>query len=210
VPQHQTQPTTILAGVLALTLALAGCGKSSPGSTSKAPTTSVATASTNTTPTTASTPTPQEAPILEIPLRSSVKVEPISSRYTCDGADISPPITWTMIPPHTAELDLFVFTQGGTAATRLANWAVAGLKPSLRGLSAGKLPPGAIVGRNGYGQTRYSVCPPKGTRARYLIHLFALPRSVPVKPGFEPRSLEQSFLTMPLPEGLLRFTYKRG
>jgi phosphatidylethanolamine-binding protein (PEBP) family uncharacterized protein len=70
------------------------------------------------------------------------------------------------------------------------NWAVAGLSPSLHRLAAGKLPAGAIVGRNSFGKESYSLCPGPGAGAPLVaIGVVALPHPVSVAQGFPPGAL---------------------
>jgi phosphatidylethanolamine-binding protein (PEBP) family uncharacterized protein len=208
---------TFATGALLTMLAAIGCGGSGASSTaSTTPTASVASTSstsstpTSTTTTSTSTSTAEEkVPTIDLPLASSAKLNPISARYTCDGADISLPISWSKIPPHTAEIEVFVFNFLPVGGKLFPDWAVAGLKPSLHGLSAGQLPAGAIVGRNGFGQTRYSICPAKGTNTRFAFLVYALPHRIAVRPGFNANALREKALHSAEHAGLLAFSYKR-
>jgi hypothetical protein len=87
---------------------------------------------------------------------------------------------------------------------------VAGLKPSLRGIPAGRLPSNAVVGRNYLGKTAYSLCPTEGTTGNYIALLAALPRRIPAKPGFDPTTLSNEAAAIAKYEGRLGFSYKRG
>ncbi len=207
-------------GGLLMTLAAIGCGGSGSSSTaSTTPTATVASASstsstptstTATTSTSTSTSTAEEkVPTIDLPLASSAKLNPISARYTCDGADTSLPISWSKIPPHTAEIEVFVFNFLPVGGKLFPDWAVAGLKPSLHGLSAGQLPAGAIVGRNGFGQTRYSICPAKGSNTRFAFLVYPVPHRIVVKPGFNANALREKALHSAEHAGLLAFSYRR-
>jgi phosphatidylethanolamine-binding protein (PEBP) family uncharacterized protein len=205
---------TVSIGALMAVLALAGCGSSGSGSTSS--TTSAASAtptstteSTTTSTSTSTTSTSEKVPTIDIQMASSTNLNPISATYTCDGADISPPVSWSQIPPHTVELQLFVFNFLPVGGKLFADWGVAGLSPSLHGLAAGKLPAGAIVGRNSRGQTRYSVCPAKGANTRFAFLLYALPKRIAVKPGFNADALREQALHGADHAGLLAFSYRR-
>ncbi len=110
----------------------------------------------------------------------------LAARYTCAGKDISPPLKWSNVPSDTSELALFLLNLGhsqsaggGAVKAKLTvAWAVRGLKPTLHGLAAGRLPAGAIAGHG-----RYSVCPPRGGTGQYMFRLYALSKPVAVKPG---------------------------
>ena len=103
----------------------------------------------------------------------------IPARYTCDGANTSPPLEWGDVPSGTGTLVLIVvgvLPEPTTDSYKLSvEWAVAGLNPSLHRLSAGELPPGAYVGEATDGKRRYSLCPKKGQAKQYQFELYALP-----------------------------------
>jgi len=219
---HRQRRTKItLCSALAAALTLAACGGSGATSQSSTATAASATqpaAAVTTQPTTSSHSTSAAAstsgataklPTADIELTSSAKVQPLSPAYTCDGANTSVPFSWSKLPRNTAEVDLLLLSntpQGGL----FVDWAVAGLKPSLRSLPAGKLPAGAIVGRNGFGQVGYSLCPPSGSAVKYVAVLFALPRRIPVKRGFNAATLRTRALHTAESEGLYGFSYKRA
>ena len=140
------------------------------------------------------------------------EAHPIPARYTCGGADVSPPLEWSAIPKGTKELALFigVSKEPEPRGGRLIAWAVAGLSPTLRRLASGRLPPGAIVGRNGLGQTRYTVCPRvKGTKHYYLIALYGLTSPIAARPGFDGHALRAQAERQAAYLGLGEFSYVR-
>jgi phosphatidylethanolamine-binding protein (PEBP) family uncharacterized protein len=131
----------------------------------------------------------------------------IAGRYTCHGANSSPPLHWSGVPADTKELALFVMNTTPVGGKLFFDWAVAGLNPALAGLQAGKLPPGAVTGRNGYGHAGYSLCPPGSKRESYVFLLYALPASLSPKPGFNPATLRAQALHLSRHTGLLAGTY---
>jgi phosphatidylethanolamine-binding protein (PEBP) family uncharacterized protein len=203
--------------ILTLSLAIAGCGgsgsKSSAGQASASATGPTSTSGSGSTGATgASAASEKQGPSFDLKVSSSAFREgkPISAHYTCDGANVSPPLRWTPIPAGTAELVLTIGNLETGTHEGLISWAVAGLSPKLTGLAAGKLPAGAIVGRNHQGQTRYSICPAKGApRQNYLVALYALRRTVPAKPGFNGEAFVQQIEKVAEHKGLAGFTYKR-
>jgi phosphatidylethanolamine-binding protein (PEBP) family uncharacterized protein len=113
----------------------------------------------------------------------------IASRYTCDGGNVSLPITWSGVPANTAELALLVARQKSSSKGTFFDWAVAGLSPTSHGVPAGALPAGAVVGRNSFGENGYSICPPKRSGEElYIVRLVALPHPLPAKQGFDPEA----------------------
>ena len=61
----------------------------------------------------------------------------IPAKYTCDGANISPPLQWRNVPAHTVELVLFVIDDSSNGSEGGIRWVVAGIDPSLSGIAAG-------------------------------------------------------------------------
>jgi phosphatidylethanolamine-binding protein (PEBP) family uncharacterized protein len=109
----------------------------------------------------------------------------LPARNTCDGADTWLPFKWSAIPSGTAELALFIVNIKPVKEALFVDWAVGGLSPSSNGISAGTLPPGAVVGRNSFGQVGYSICPPKGTSEVYVARLVALSHPLDPQSGFD-------------------------
>jgi phosphatidylethanolamine-binding protein (PEBP) family uncharacterized protein len=194
--------------VLAAAATVAGCGGSSTGS-SPAPTSAGQPGGghTQSSPAPAST-APAPAGTIEVTIPTLLAENSIPKRYTCDGANTSLPVHWSKVPPGTAELVMFVASVRPTPT--FFNWAVAGLSPTSHGVSAGTLPPGAIVGRNSFGQVGYSICPPQGTvEEHYVLRLEALPRRLAVRPGFHPETLYREAERISKTVGLAGGTYTR-
>jgi phosphatidylethanolamine-binding protein (PEBP) family uncharacterized protein len=202
---------TLLA--FAAALALAGCGSS--GSQSQASAASATTAANTAASQISTSASGEQAQNRAIEFSSpaipnTAKGHPtIPARYTCDGANTPPPLRWSNIPAGARELVLIIPYVDRARKEYRYDWAVAGLKPTLHGLSAGKLPPGAIVGRNSDGQTRYSVCPPEGVSQGSGILLYALPHHIALKPGFQAKALFERANNEAVGHALIEFLYKR-
>lgn len=197
-----------LLGALAL-CALAGCGSSSKSQTSNTQSAAQTTASNVASSTAKSTPAPAKPPRISIPVEIPFKSQRLPASFTCDGKNISLPIKWREIPANTKEIDLFIFNSKLAKDKLFADWAVAGLKPTVRQLQPGRLPAGAVVGRNSFGQIGYSVCPPKGTTGQYVVLLSALPRKIPASTGFDPNAIAEKAAVTAEFEGRGGFAYKR-
>jgi Raf kinase inhibitor-like YbhB/YbcL family protein len=205
-------------GVLAMLLLLVtGCGGSS--STSSRSTRSSASQTASTTTEEESPPKFAEPPAAHVVLTSSAfqagralgrGERAIATRYTCDGSDISPAVNWSGVPEGTTELLLVALDfEASNGSTRRFAWGVAGLKPTLTGLAAGHLPAGATVGRNEFGQDRYSVCPPRGRTHNYFVFLYALPHRMAFKSGFDVNAAYVAAEREKLASGQSGFAYKR-
>ena len=116
----------------------------------------------------------------------------IPRRHTCDGADLSPPLTWSGVPASAAGLVLIMDDPGAPAGTWV-HWVLYDLPPNAPGLAEGvprteRLDNGAAQGacwgvtsfeRLGY----YGPCPPPGAPHRYEFKLYAVDRKLGLPPG---------------------------
>ncbi|XXZ09782.1 YbhB/YbcL family Raf kinase inhibitor-like protein [Sorangium sp. So ce315] len=111
----------------------------------------------------------------------------IPIEHTCEGADRSPPLTWSSLPPGTRSLALIVDDPDApdprAPKTTWVHWVVYNLPPAAEGLPAGAadggLPEGARHGLNDWKRPAYGgPCPPVG-RHRYFHKLYALDTVLP-------------------------------
>jgi Raf kinase inhibitor-like YbhB/YbcL family protein len=106
----------------------------------------------------------------------------IPTRYTCEGDDTSPPLSWTGAPAGTKSFALIVEDPDAPDPAKpqriYLHWAVYNIPASITSLAedgARKgLPAGATPIKNDFGKTEYGgPCPPIG-RHRYFFRLYAL------------------------------------
>jgi len=111
----------------------------------------------------------------------------IPSRFTCEGEDQSPDLSWSGLPEGTRSLVLIVDDPDAPdpAAPRMVwdHWLLYDLPPESGGLPAAvapeELPVGTLEGINSWGRTGYGgPCPPIG-RHRYFHILYALDTRLP-------------------------------
>ncbi|MGD9765950.1 MAG: YbhB/YbcL family Raf kinase inhibitor-like protein [Candidatus Binatia bacterium] len=107
----------------------------------------------------------------------------IPAKYTCEGADVSPPLAWSDVPSGTASLALIVDDPDApdprTPKMTWAHWVLYDIPPTASGIpEGGPLPQGAREGLNDWQKTGYGgPCPPIG-RHRYFFKLYALDRAL--------------------------------
>lgn len=134
----------------------------------------------------------------------------LPAKYTCDGANESPPLRWSGVPDEAGELILFALNMSPVNEALFFDWAVAGLDPGLEEIEAGKLPAGAVVGKNSFGKLSYSLCPPQpGGSESYIFMLYAIPEALSPQKGFDPPPLREEILAQSGNVGLLSASYKR-
>ena len=134
----------------------------------------------------------------------------LPAKYTCDGANTSPPLRWSGVPEEAAELVLMVLNFQPVNEALFFDWAVAGLDPSLEKIAEGKLPADAIVGKNSFGKQGYGLCPPGAESENYIFMLYAIPEVLSPEEGFDPLKLREEVLAQSGNVGLLGTSYKRG
>ena len=99
--------------------------------------------------------------------------ESIPAKYTCDGDDKSPPLSFAEVPSEAKSLALLVEDPDAPRGT-FVHWAVLGIAPDTGQAPEGSAPAGAKELTNDFGRTGYGgPCPPSGTH-RYYFRLFAL------------------------------------
>jgi Raf kinase inhibitor-like YbhB/YbcL family protein len=104
----------------------------------------------------------------------------IPRKFTCDGSDVSPALSWTGVPAGARSLALVVDDPDAPdpAAPRMTwvHWVLYDLPADSGGVAEAlaRPPAGARDGLNDWGRTGWGgPCPPKG-RHRYFFKLYAL------------------------------------
>lgn len=137
---------------------------------------------------------------------SSGGPQALPAEFTCAGKNSSPALRWHGVPQGSAELVLFAMNARPVGGELFFDWAVAGLDPGLEEIEAGKLPGGAVVGRNSFGKTGYEICP-EGGGETFIFTLFALPKKLSPSQGFEPLALRKAVAEASGNVGLLALSY---
>lgn len=111
----------------------------------------------------------------------------IPPQYTCDGADISPPLSWEDVPDQTQSLALIVDDPDAPIKI-FVHWLVYDLPPTSRQLpeqisQEKTIKNGGAQGKNDFNKLGYGgPCPPSGTH-RYIFQIYALDKKLNLPPG---------------------------
>lgn len=121
----------------------------------------------------------------------------IPARYTCEGANVSPALSWKDTPAGTRALALIADDPDAPAGT-WTHWMVWNLPPRATSLPEGvpavpTLDNGARQGQNDFHRLGYGgPCPPPGHPHRYFFKLFALNMRLDLQPGAGRRELDDA------------------
>lgn len=121
----------------------------------------------------------------------------IPTKYTCDGSDISPPLSWNDPPEGTESFALICDDPDAPGGTWV-HWVLYDLPPSARGLPENvpgdkALADGTMQGKNSWGKVGYGgPCPPRGPAHRYFFKLHALDVKLHLPPGKTKRDVEKA------------------
>ncbi|HSL71194.1 MAG TPA: YbhB/YbcL family Raf kinase inhibitor-like protein [Longimicrobiales bacterium] len=133
----------------------------------------------------------------------------IPGKHTCDGADVSPPLAWSGVPPAARSLVL-IADDPDAGKTPFAHWLVYGLSPTVNALAEGQLPTGARQGRNDFRKNAYNgPCPPPGKPHHYHFKVHALDIELSLESGATRAELLTALRGHVLAEGELVGVYQR-
>jgi Raf kinase inhibitor-like YbhB/YbcL family protein len=132
----------------------------------------------------------------------------IPTRYTCDGDDLSPPLSWSGTPDGTQSMALITDDPDAPIGT-FVHWVIFDIPPDTASLPEGVSDVG-IQGENGFGRMGYGgPCPPQGPSHRYFFKLYALDTSLDLPSSAKKSDVEMAMQGHVLTQGQLMGTYKR-
>lgn len=131
----------------------------------------------------------------------------IPSEYTCDGSDISPPLTISEIPTESKTLAIIMDDPDAPMGT-FTHWVVWNISPKKTEFTKGEkisFP----QGKTSFGLKSYGgPCPPGGTH-RYFFKLYALDVILNLKEGASKDDLEKAMKGHIISETSLMGKYSR-
>jgi Raf kinase inhibitor-like YbhB/YbcL family protein len=110
----------------------------------------------------------------------------IDPRYTCDGEDLAPALTWGAVPAGTVEIAIALVDDSAVSDGQpFVHWVIAGLDPAEIALAEGDVPPGALQALNFFGDVGYGgPCPPPGAEPHlYRLTAYALNQQLELADG---------------------------
>jgi Raf kinase inhibitor-like YbhB/YbcL family protein len=122
----------------------------------------------------------------------------IPRKYTCNGENVSPLLSWSETPLHARSLALIADDPDAPTGT-WTHWIIWNIPAHTTSLPESvptnqeSLATGAHQGRNDFGRIGYGgPCPPPGRPHRYFFRLYALSTALDLKPGAARSKLESA------------------
>ena len=97
----------------------------------------------------------------------------IPKKYTCEGEDVNPPLSFSEIPNGTKSLALIMHDHDG-AGGDFVHWIVWNLDPKVSEIKEGWMPVDAKEGENDVGKPGWIGPCPVSDKHRYEFRLYAL------------------------------------
>ena len=106
----------------------------------------------------------------------------IPAKFTCNGQSTSPELRISGTPPGAKSLALIAEDPDAPSGV-FTHWLVWNIDPQTTRWGENSVPAGALQGTNDFSKKGYGPpCPPSGTH-RYVFKIFALDRTLDLKPG---------------------------
>ncbi|MHB9030735.1 MAG: YbhB/YbcL family Raf kinase inhibitor-like protein [Candidatus Latescibacterota bacterium] len=151
---------------------------------------------------------------MDIQLESTFGLgEMIPAEYSCDVEDMSPPLVWSNAPGETKSFAI-IAEDADSSPKGFTHWVVYNIPGNVRELregasTLGKLPDGAVEGRNDFHDIGYGgPCPSSGIH-RYHFKIYALDTLLNLGDGVSEQKLLKAMEGHILAEGELVGRYGR-
>jgi Raf kinase inhibitor-like YbhB/YbcL family protein len=132
----------------------------------------------------------------------------IPTKFSCDGADVSPALSWRGAPSRTSELALVM---EDLDADRFVHWTVLRVPPGVNRFEEGRIPAGAVETENSFGRRGWGgPCPPEGDEPhRYVFALYAARRDLGLGREASPDEIRERLAGAGLARGTLTGRFGR-
>lgn len=139
----------------------------------------------------------------------------IPSRFTCEGENISPELSWSGAPEGTKTFALVLHDPDAPHKGGYTHWVAFNIPATVNHVAenvpkSSTFPEGGTQGKNDDGKSGYTgPCPPSGAH-RYYFHLYAVDGQVDLGANTTKADLEQALKGHILAQTELMGRYKKG
>lgn len=134
--------------------------------------------------------------------------ETIPSKFTCDGENINPHLSFSDIPKGTKTLVLIVDDQDAPGGSWV-HWTLWNMSPETAEIKENSVPKEATEGTTSFGKLGYGgPCPPDGEH-RYFFKLYALDAELTLPQSTDKEALEEAMVGHILEKAELMGVYSR-
>jgi Raf kinase inhibitor-like YbhB/YbcL family protein len=135
--------------------------------------------------------------------------DPIPIRFTCEGEDVSPPLSWEGVPAGAVELALVV-DDPDVGGGPYVHWVLFGLDPVSTGVEEGAVPPNGRQAENSAGEADYKgPCPPSGDLHHYRFSVYAVDEEIAADDGAPAGEVLARIRETAVAKGTLTGTFER-
>jgi Raf kinase inhibitor-like YbhB/YbcL family protein len=133
----------------------------------------------------------------------------IPKQYTCDGANINPPLRIGNVPSNTKSLAL-VFDDIDAPRGTYVHWILWNIDPNAKAIKENSVPEGAVQGMNDFKKGYYGgPCPPRRAH-KYVFKIYALDTLLNLNPNLSKKDLEKAMEGHIISRSQLTGVYKRN
>jgi Raf kinase inhibitor-like YbhB/YbcL family protein len=138
----------------------------------------------------------------------------VPDKYTCEGANVSPPLSWSGTPAETRAFVLLL-TDPDAPGKTFDHWVVYDIQADVSGFAEGvsgssQIQAVAKEGKNDFGDEGYGgPCPPKGSEHHYVFRIYALGQPLGLTGTATRENLQQAMLGKVLASGELVGRFRR-
>jgi Raf kinase inhibitor-like YbhB/YbcL family protein len=134
--------------------------------------------------------------------------ERVPVKYTCEGPNISPPLTFTDVPSNAKSLVLMV-EDPDAPAKPWVHWLVFNIPPTAKGFDESSIAQGSVQGLcNGNTFGYEGPCPPQNEHT-YLFKLYALDKKLDIPNESDRKTVLREMEGHVIAEAVLRGKYKK-
>lgn len=131
----------------------------------------------------------------------------IPVKYTCDGDDVSPPLSFASVPRKAVEIILIMEDPDAPGGT-YTHWLLFRIPPKTKKIAEDTIPAGSHQGTNSFGSQEYGgPCPPPLQTHRYYFRAFALGKRSGLQHGADAGTVATAAKTKSIASAELMGTY---